>query len=289
MGHKASTATSPEGRWVERYWAEGYAVARGVFDPAEVAEIAQAFDRHRAEGLRHGRSFRHGNLFYRVSRDANLGLTVRMVQWPAYVDTVLDGYRKSPKLFRLLEPLIGRDLKQIIHQLHWKPPGAAVNDFAYHQDCQFRRPAAAFRNLGRSYVQTGVAIDRHDAESGSMRVLPKSHLRGDLAMSQVGAVMQQSMSEAALLAAKLDPAQLVDLDLDPGDVALWSPYLVHGSGANNARHERRFFINGYVRAADCDRGEWAFRDGRPVALGKKPALVHYEELASRPEAHYVDD
>ena len=44
---------------------------------------------------------------------------------------------------------------------------------------------------------------------------------------------------------------------------------------------------GYVRAEDCDRGEWAFRDGKPVPFGPEPALVHYEALRERGEPHYV--
>jgi hypothetical protein len=79
----------------------------------------------------------------------------------------------------------------------------------------------------------------------------------------------------------------IDLILEPGDLAIWSPYLVHGSGLNRSSHKRRFFINGYVRAADCDRGEWAFRGGNPVPLGPVPKLVHYEELRERPGPHYV--
>jgi hypothetical protein len=42
-----------------------------------------------------------------------------------------------------------------------------------------------------------------------------------------------------------------------------------------------------VIAENCDRGEWAFRDGEPCALGE-PVLVHYDELYERPEPHYVD-
>ena len=53
---------------------------------------------------------------------------------------------------------------------------------------------------------------------------------------------------------------MATLILEPGDIALWSPYLVHASGTNTATHLRRFYINGYVRAEDCDRGEWTFRD-----------------------------
>jgi hypothetical protein len=64
---------------------------------------------------------------------------------------------------------------------------------------------------------------------------------------------------------------------------------VHGSGKNVSTHRRRLYINGYVRAADCDRGEWAFRDGQPVAFGAEPALVHFEDLRERPGPHYIDD
>ena len=42
---------------------------------------------------------------------------------------------------RLLEPLIGRNLKQIINQIHWKVPGS-LGDFAWHQDSRSRRPAS---------------------------------------------------------------------------------------------------------------------------------------------------
>jgi hypothetical protein len=96
-----------------------------------------------------------------------------------------------------------------------------------------------------------------------------------------------AMTDAALEAVGLSPSDAIDLLLEPGDLALWSPYLVHGSGTNRSEHKRRFYINGYVRAEDCDRGEWAFRNGRPVPFGPKPAIVHYEELRERPGPHYV--
>ena len=94
------------------------------------------------------------------------------------------------------------------------------------------------------------------------------------------------MSDKVLEEAGFPPDSAIDLDLAPGDLALWSPYLVHGSGRNGASHRRRFYINGYVRAADCDRGEWAFRGGEPVPFGDTPALVHYEALRERGEPHY---
>jgi ectoine hydroxylase-related dioxygenase (phytanoyl-CoA dioxygenase family) len=272
---------------VEHYREHGYAIVRGVFSRDEVAELAAAFDRHWAEGMRHKATFRHGNLLYRLGEDAALGRVLRLVQWPSYADRVLARYRTDERLFRIVEPLLGRDVKQIINQMHWKPPGAAAAEFAYHQDIRFRRPREAFRDLFQSYVQTGIAIDRHTAANGAMRVYPGSHRLGEVDLSIEGAVMDAAMGERGLRRAGLDPARLVDVELEPGDVALWNVGTIHGSGRNATAGDRRFYLNGYVRAADADRGEWAFRGGRPCPLGD-PVLVHYEELFERPEPHYVD-
>lgn len=271
----------------DTYRRDGFAVVRGVFSAADVATLADAFDRQYENGLKHPRSFRHGNFHVRVADDPAIGHTVRMVQWPSYTDAVLNGIRQDERLFRLVEPLIGPDVKQIINQLHWKPPGAAAGDYAFHQDSRFRRPRSAYRNLGKAYVQTGIAVDPHTAESGAMRLYPGSHLLGDLDLTPRASILGAGIAEEALHRHGLDPAKLVDLTLAPGDVALWHPHMVHGSAANRSARDRRLYINGYVRAADCDRGEWTWRDGRPMPLGE-PALVHYEELHSRPEPHYVD-
>ena len=274
--------------YVSHYRAYGYAVIRGFFGAEEVAAVAAATDQLHAEGVRHGRCFRHGNLFYNVAAGADGEKMVRMVQWPSYHQPVLNAVRLDRRFAKFLEPLIGRDLKQIINQVHWKAPAAAgaLGDFAWHQDSRSRRPAEAYRNLGEAYVQTGLAIDPHTPDSGCLRFIPGSHALGDLKLD-CGAEhsLGVAMSDAPLEKSGLSAADAVDLVLEPGDLALWSPYLVHGSGRNGSDHRRRLYINGYVRAGDCDRGEWAFRDGAPVPFGPEPALVHYEALRERGHAH----
>lgn len=265
---------------------DGYAIVRGFFSRHEVAAIGADVDRVHAEGVAHGRSFRHGNLFYKIAESERGAPVVQMVQWPAYHRPVLDAVRLDPRFAALLAPLIGRDLKQIINQLHWKAPGAA-GDFAWHQDSRFRQPADCYRNLGTSYVQTGLAIDPHTVESGCMSFVPGSHLRGDLDLDTATEVLGNAMQDEVLERVGLLASDAIRVELEPGDLALWNPYLVHGSGSNVSNHQRRLYINGYVRAADCDRGEWAFRDGLAVPLGLEPALVHYEQLRERGEPHYV--
>src|SRR6185437_6533814 len=113
------------GEALRQYRDEGYAVVRGFFAPDEVAAMAASFDRHWQIGMTHRASFRHGNLFYRQGKDPALGKILRLVQWPSYVDATLERVRRDPRWRALLEPLLGPDVKQIINQLHWKPPGAA--------------------------------------------------------------------------------------------------------------------------------------------------------------------
>jgi ectoine hydroxylase-related dioxygenase (phytanoyl-CoA dioxygenase family) len=273
--------------YLDHYHEQGYAVVKGVFDPDEVRELAAAFDRVYAEGLRHPASFRHQNVLFRIADDPGLGRIVRMVQWPAYFNQVLARYRIDRRLLDILAPLLGTDLKQIINQLHWKPPGARSVEFGYHQDIRFRRPRAAYRAPETSYVQTGIAVDPHRRDNGAMTILPGSHRLGELSFEGAGRIMDRALRDDDLKALGIDPATKVDLILEPGDLALWHLSLIHGSGPNRSQDDRRFYLNGYVIAESCNRGEWAFRGGQPCPLGE-PVLVHYEDLHIRPEPHYVE-
>ena len=272
---------------LEHYREFGYAVVRGVFGADEVAELAAAFDRVYAKGLGHGKNYRHQNVFYRVEKDAALGRVVRFVQWPAYFDATLAKFRTDMRMFDIIQPIIGGDAKQIINQLHWKPPGAAMTDFGYHQDIYFRRPRDAFRSPESSYIQTGIAVDPHTPENGAMSVYPGSHRLREISIPTTGRVSDTALQPENLTSLGLDLGNLTHLVLQPGDVAFWNVYTIHGSGPNTSGGDRRLYLNGYVAADKCDRGEWAFRDGMPCALGE-PQLVHYEDLHARPEPHYPD-
>lgn len=272
--------------FVSAFKRQGFAVVRGVFSPREIDELARGFDRIWTAGIAHRKSYRHGNVFWRIAEDDNVGRVVRYMQWPSYFDATFDGLRRDPRMLAIVAPLIGRNVKQIINQLHWKPPGATMGEFGFHQDIRFRRPRAAYRNPETAYVQTGIAVDAHRCDNGAMIVYPGSHRLGEMKLGGAQ-VMTTPLDVNDLARLGLDPAAAVSLELQPGDVALWHLFTIHGSGPNTSTGDRRFYLNGYVRAADCDRGEWTFRDGEAVALGT-PVMVHYEGLHTRPEPHYVD-
>jgi len=274
---------------VTEYRQHGYAIVRGVFDTAEVAALADSFDRIQARALALGRSWRDHNTFFCLGDDASAGRILRYAQWPSWIDETLERIRRDPRMLAILEPLIGRDLKQIINQMHWKPPGAAMAEFGLHQDSRSRRPREAYRDLAASYVQTGIAIDPHRVENGAMVVCPDSHRLGEVPFDPKRRSMNVALEDTAdLERLGIDIGHTVPLEMAPGDVALWHVHTLHGSGPNRSTIDRRLYINGYVIAQNCDRGEWAFRDGKPCPLQGEPALVHYEDLHRNPGPMFVD-
>ncbi|MPZ10109.1 MAG: GNAT family N-acetyltransferase [Kiloniellaceae bacterium] len=287
-GSTASMSGTPsKGDYLGQFEARGYAVVRGVFSAGEVAEMAAAFDRIRDRALAGRRSWRDRNIYFCLDEELGAGTVLRFAQWAAWIDPTLERVRRDPRLFAILEPLIGRDIKQIINQMHWKPPGARA-EFGFHQDSRSRRPREAYRDLARSYVQTGIAVDPQRADNGAVVFCPGSQRLGELPFDPARPSMHEALDSQDLVRLGIDPASAVTLQLDPGDVALWHAHSLHGSGPNNSAMDRRFYINGYVTAANCDRGEWAFRDGVPCPLEGEHSLVHYEELYTKPGPMFVD-
>ena len=273
--------------YLEQYARDGYAIVREVFTEQDVANLAREFDCMKSDGLKHPRSFRHQNILYLIEEDTALGRNLRFMHWPSYVGPILNRYRTDPRLLAIIEPLIGRDVKQIINELIWKTPGASKTGYSYHQDARFRRPASAYRNLDSAYVQTAIAVDPHRPENGCLRMARAIHRLGDLSLGSERSVYQGTTEVSELQALGIAPEDVVDIILEPGDVALWGPYTIHGSAPNTSTWDRRAYLNGYVRACDCDLGEWAFRDGAACELGE-PVLVQYMDLYQRPDPHYID-
>ena len=126
-----------------------------------------------------------------------------------------------------------RNLKQIINQIHWKVPGS-LGDFAWHQDSRSRRPA-----LGLSQPRVDPTCRRASPSIRTCRsrvACASSRAAMFAATSAWTArkVLGAAMRDAALDAVGLSTSDAVDLILEPGDLALWSPYLVHGSGTNQS-------------------------------------------------------
>src|SRR5271168_5370129 len=269
--------------------AQGYAVVRGFLSPPETAEISAEVHRMYQEGLRHHATYRDKNLLFEVLDDPKAKRRVVLqAHWTAWLSPFMEQIRRSEQYFRVLQPFLGADIKQISHQVHWKPPGAKYTSYRFHQDARFREGNVKDFGYLRSTVTTGLAIDRQTVENGALRVFPKSQRLGYLGLSDDGPIMVGQTQDEELRRAGLDPKSMVTCEMNPGDLLLWTLYTVHGSAPNVSDYDRRFMINSYLRASDSDRGEWAFRGGISTALGTEPQICKYEQLKERPGPFYTE-
>ena len=276
----------------EQYREEGYAVLRQFVDGDDLAELQRETARIYAEGLKHPRTWRHGNLSFEILPEEDFGNRyVIQAYWMAWMSDFFERFRRSERWLTVLEPILGPDIKQVAQQIHWKPPGASLTGYRFHQDVRFRPNRDAYRDVELSTVNTGLAIDPSTRENGCLQVVPGSHRMGYLGLSDGGdgQIMKGLTAEDELRAVGIDPADVVWLEMEPGDLALWSLVTVHGSLPNTSQQDRAFGISSYVRAAKSDRGEWAFRNGVSTPLGPEPQLCKFEALHERPEPHYVED
>lgn len=272
---------------------QGYSVIRGFMTPDEITDIRREVEKIYAEGMKHHSSWRHKNLLFEVLNDpAAKQRVVLQAYWFAWINDKLEAMRRNEKYFAVLAPLLGPDIKQMVNQIHWKHPGGKYTYYRYHQDVRFRERKDLMTNFDRYYVTTGLAINRQGAHNGGLKLFPKSHKMGYLGLSDEYAhvMIGDPRQEDELRRAGLDPNSVVQLEMEPGDLAIWTLFTVHGSGANTSQNERILMLNSYMRAEDSPhRGEWAFRDGRSIPLGPEPEICKYEQLREKPGPFYVDD
>lgn len=274
---------------LDQYHEQGYAVIRGFLPPDDVAALRERTAALARAGLEHPVTYRHGNLVYEILPERHFGQRYLIqAYWFAWADPWFDRFRSHPAYLEVLEPLIGRDVKQVTQQIHWKPPGARISGYRFHQDLMFREARHAYDDIVRDTVTIGVAVDRATSENGCLRMVPGSHRMGYLGLSDngSGSIMKGLTLTDELVAVGIDPADIVDVDLEPGDAAVWGLLTVHGSLPNESRDDRAFAISSYVRADTSRRGEWAFRDGLPASLGDSPQICKNEAVLDDLEPRY---
>lgn len=218
---------------IQDFYEIGYFVVRGLFAKSEIAEISQAFDRLQKIALTlKTTQMISGSQF--VVEDGRIDRIV----WMAGAESSLLKVGEDPRTLSICSAILGTStMEQLICQGHYKLSGDQVK-FDWHQDCQHRgygTPDWTDVNGRGSYVQTLMAIDEVTADNGPVMFVPCSADQGYLGLDKVE-----------------DPTTVIDLKpivpmlMQPGDVAFFSPYSVHGSQPNKSGKSRRVFINGFA-------------------------------------------
>lgn len=274
---------------ISQFHDEGYAIVRNFLPTDEIVRLQEKAAELQAIALEHPVTFRHGNLVYEILPEEYFGKRyVIQAYWFAWADAYFDAFRSHPRYLQLLAPLLGNNIKQVTQQIHWKPPGARLTGYRFHQDLRFRESRSSYEDVVRDTVTMGLAIDRATPENGCLKVVPRSHTMGYLGLSDNGdgQIMKGLTQDDELVQVGIDPAQVIDVVLEPGDLVVWGLMTVHGSLPNDSQKERAFAISSYVRGDTSQRGEWTFKNGIPQALGETPQLCKNEKLFDNLKPHY---
>ena len=223
---------------ISEFFERGYLVLRGLFAPDEVTALERCFVRLEARAQALSATTQVDSALFVLERNAAGKLKIERIVWCGGVEPELGRLGRSQKLtLPAMQLLGGAEMDQLINQAHIKNPGDGLT-FHYHQDSYHRRYGTElFRDVnGRgSFLQTLTAVDSMGPETGGLWVVPKSHLTGHI-----------PTPDGHLPAGSFDESAAVPLVLSAGDVALLSPFTVHGSGLNAGSTPRRVFINGFA-------------------------------------------
>lgn len=248
------------------YGSEGYLIVGGVFDDVEVAMMRRAFERLRtlsheldASGMYRGAQFVLGDR----PDGTGLGRAIQRVVWCAAADPVLDRLGRDPRLVHMAAQILGSSaMDQLISQAHFKDPSDGVH-FPWHQDSRHRRFGTELWsdvNGTGSFVEIVTAIDPMTSDNGPLRVIPGSHRHGHLATDPATERFLPSNE------AWFDAHDAIDIALEPGDVALFGPYLIHGSEPNRSERGRRTFLNGFAHPGANRRDYPGEGSGRTLSI-----------------------
>lgn len=193
----------------EQYDTEGYAIFRQVVDADLIKEASQHIDWLMAK---------HPDM-----RPERLWHTL-VVTDPFWVRLVSD-----PRLLDLAQLFLGPNLAMFASHYIAKPPFEGM-PVLMHQD-------GSYWPLEPMQVVTlWLAVDYSGPENGCMRVIPGTHKMDLQAMK--GRTDVANVLDSEIDPALVDESKIVDLVLQPGDVSVHQPAIIHGSNANNSPMRR---------------------------------------------------
>ena len=237
---------------------DGFAIARGLFSTAEVAEIRETFMAQNSGGPVEGLSDGGAGDF---SPGDPLSFYPRMMHPHVHLDKpvgplsrrfLLDG-----RVRRALEALMGEEPLAVQSMFYFKPPGARGQDL--HQDNYYLRVAPG------TCCAAWTAIDDVTQENGGMVLVPGSHALPVLCPG----TSDKALSFTDHRVEVPDGMAPVPADMKAGDVLFFNGSVIHGSYPNASERFRRAFICHYVPKASAEISHYYHAldfDAAPVAI-----------------------
>jgi ectoine hydroxylase-related dioxygenase (phytanoyl-CoA dioxygenase family) len=138
------------------------------------------------------------------------------------------------QLLAALAVLYGEEACLFKDKLIFKPPG--VKGYGLHQDW------IAWPGFPRSFLTVLVPLDATDADNGSTEIFPGYHRNGSLS-AEDGQYHELTVDQ-------VDESRGIPLNLNPGDVAVFTGFTPHRSAPNHSGRWRRQLFLSYNKRSD---------------------------------------
>jgi ectoine hydroxylase-related dioxygenase (phytanoyl-CoA dioxygenase family) len=216
---------------VRQYHNEGFLVLRNLFSPVEAAEL-------QAEASR------------LLERTDLIDINNIRCRWKNNVETDKCGFDcfdpvidlsplcarivRDARILEAVGSLYGEPACLFKDKLIFKPPGA--EGYALHQDY------ISWESFPASFVTVILAIDATSSDNGATEVFPGYHKGGNMSPND-GQYHELPLSA-------VDVSKGVKLDLEAGDLAIFSAFTPHRSAANQSKQWRRQLYLSYNSFSD---------------------------------------
>lgn len=240
------------------YRAEGYLILRGVFEPHEMAALAE--DVERVCRTRTDLIDAH-NMRVRFQPHRETGAPVFDAFDPmADLSPVARSVAFDRRLLDPLHDLYGEPAELFKDKLIFKPPGAA--GATLHQDW------IGWPGFPESFLTVVVALDPFTLQSGATEVFPRLHQYGYLSAKD-GQYHLLEVGDLPPIDGR--PPQPVPLFLRTGDVAVFSCFTPHRAATNEGPAARRgYFISYNARSDGGDQYRKHYREFHDYLRAKAP-------------------
>lgn len=174
------------------------------------------------------------------------------------------------RLLNIAEQVLGKNLACFTSHYICKPPRDGHPVF-WHQD------GAYWKLTPMDALTVWVAIDESTPENGCLRIIPGSHhmpLDAPEPRTDTPNMLYSSMRQE-LVDAWVERAGIVDVVLQPGDVSIHHPRIIHASEANRSDKRRCGLDIGYIRTSTSISNKDLYLDPVLVRGEAVPGINRY--------------
>lgn len=212
--------TSPADDLKRCFDEDGFVVVPGAVDPEIVAPLLDAVG--------------HDALVV-LDQDGN---RQEVNTWTWCGDDLVGRLPRYERFVELAALLVGEPVHHWHSKISWKRPDT-TGTWDWHQDYAFWLEEGCARP---AMITVSVAVDRNDRDNGCLKLIRGSHRLGNLDHPAIG---EGRTVAPAALDEIMNSHEVVNVELEPGDLVAFHCNTLHGSGPNHSNRMRTLFHASY--------------------------------------------